>query len=274
MTIRLRTTRRLLAAAGLLLGGVSLASAADYPKIIQMAINSGLTVEKHFSAASGMTGWVMKHQGQYSIMYTTPDNKTLITGPLIDESGSNLTLQYADKYIPRPDFSALMKELESGTYITEGTVAKPKSVLYVFTDANCPYCHLTWKALQAYEKAGLQVRWVPVAILRDTSLNKAVAILAAKDRTAAFRDDMVNFRNGGTKASADLKQHADLVAVIKKNSELMERFGINGTPGIVWAGADGKVNAKAGVPNLAALPEITGLPEQPITDPELARFRQ
>ncbi len=60
------------------------------------------------------------------------------------------------------DLPALFATLEKTDAVTEGATS-PKRILYVFFDANCFYCHLTWRALQAYEKAGLQVRWVPVA---------------------------------------------------------------------------------------------------------------
>jgi thiol:disulfide interchange protein DsbG len=50
-------------------------------------------------------------------------------------------------------------------------------------------------------------------------------------------------------------------------------FGVNGTPAFVWKSADGKVQAKAGMPPLSELPAITSLPEQPEPDHELDRFR-
>lgn len=55
--------------------------------------------------------------------------------------------------------------------------------------------------------------------------------------------------------------------------ELGGAFGINGTPGIVWKDKQGKVNIKAGMPRLSEIPRITGLPEQKVDDPDLARFR-
>ncbi len=53
----------------------------------------------------------------------------------------------------------------------------------------------------------------------------------------------------------------------------MDRFGLSGTPGLVWKDAAGKVQTSLGMPRLSKLPAITGLPAQKIDDPELAEFR-
>ena len=53
----------------------------------------------------------------------------------------------------------------------------------------------------------------------------------------------------------------------------MQRLGISGTPGVVWKDMQGKINVKGGMPRLGELPAITGLPEQKIDDPALAKFR-
>ena len=58
------------------------------------------------------------------------------------------------------------------------------------------------------------------------------------------------------------------------NGGLMEQFGIDGTPGIVWRDRQGKVHVAAGIPRLSELPAITGLPEQKINAPALSTSRQ
>jgi thiol:disulfide interchange protein DsbG len=180
----------------------------------------------------------------------------------------------ADAKKPAPrDFPALFSTLEKTDAVTEGP-ASPKRILYVFFDANCWYCHLTWKALQPYEKAGLQVRWVPVAYQKESSTTKAAAILLARDRAAAFRENETGYRaksyDGGIAA---VKATKALEAQLDANFELMDRFGVSGTPGLVWKDASGKAQVKTGMPRLSQLPAITGLPAQKIEDPELAEFR-
>jgi len=262
------------AVAILLLAPGSLAMAADYPKIIQSIIDKGVKVEKSFPAASNMKGWVVSQNGKYMIVYTTPDDKTLLSGMLIDENGENLTAVHSDKHIPRPDYGALYKDLGKASFAVEGKSKNPKSTLYVFFDPNCPYCQMAWKALQPYEKVGLQVRWLPVAYLRPSSQTKAAAILEASDKGAAFRDTMQNLGHGKeTPAAGAASIKPKTAAKIQKNSELMRKFGMTGTPGIIWKDKDGKVTAKAGMPRLSEIPVMTGLPEQKMTDPALARFQ-
>ncbi len=188
---------------------------------------------------------------------------------------SGIAVSAADAKTPAArDLPALFSTLEKTDAVTEGS-ASPKRILYVFFDANCWYCHLTWKALQPYEKAGLQVRWVPVAYQKESSTTKAAAIMQAKDRAAAFRENEARYRaksyDGGI-APAKNPPKA-IVAQLDANFELMDRFGLSGTPGLVWKDAAGKVQTNLGMPRLSKLPEITGLPAQKIDDPELAELR-
>jgi thiol:disulfide interchange protein DsbG len=138
------------------------AAAQEYPKAIQGAIDSGAEVVKQFPAASGLTGWVLQDEWSTSIIYTTADKKTVIVGRLISEDGQDLNALYAKLHVPAPDLSDLYGELERAAYVVEGPIDNPRSIIYVFVDANCPYCHFTWRALQAYEQAGPQVRWLLV----------------------------------------------------------------------------------------------------------------
>lgn len=256
-------------------GGVTAAWAAEpYPKVIQGAVDNGVKVVKTFPASSGLTGWVLMEGGRYSIVFTTADKKSLLMGALIDENGESLSAQYAEKYVPKPDLGSLYRDLEKAAYVVEGTDRNPRSVIYIFVDANCPFCHLAWKALQAYERAGLQVRWIPVATLTPTSMPKAIEVMTASDKTAAFRKMEENHgKNLAPSPKAAESANPAVAASIRKNGELMEKFGISGTPGLIWKDKQGKINVKGGMPRLSEIPMITGLPEQKITDPDLERFR-
>lgn len=172
------------------------------------------------------------------------------------------------------DLPALYATLEKTDAVVEGA-KDPKRVLYVFWDANCWYCQLTWRALQPYEKAGLQVRWVPVAYQKDNSAALAAAVMGARDRVAALRENETRYRaksyDGGIKAAA--KVPADLAIELEENMTLMGRFGMSGTPALVWKDSAGRVQTNLGMPPLSKLPGITGLPEQKIDDPELQKYR-
>jgi len=176
--------------------------------------------------------------------------------------------------IREPEYQTLFAQLEKTDVVPEGA-KEAKSVLYVFFDANCFYCHLTWKALQPYETAGLQVRWVPVAYQQPSSVGRAAAIMQASDRSAALRINEIGYNaaqfDGGIQPMD--KVPGTLVAQLEANTQLMRKFGAPGTPALVWKDRDGKVRFKVGVPRLSELPQITRLPAQPIDDPELAKFR-
>lgn len=186
-----------------------------------------------------------------------------------------LLVASADAKQPAPaELPALYAALEKSDAVVEGS-ASPKRTLYVFFDANCWFCHLTWKALQPYEKAGLQVRWVPVAYQKDSSAPKAAAIMQAKDRLAAMRENETKYRaksyDGGIRPAR--KVPPELAAQFETNTKLMEGFDSPGTPTLVWKDAAGKIKVEIGMPRLSLLPAITGLPAQKHDDPELAGFR-
>lgn len=174
----------------------------------------------------------------------------------------------------QPDHGALYAQLQQADYIAEGA-KDPKSLIYVFFDANCLYCHYTWIALRHYEKVGLQVRWVPVAVLKKSSLSRAAAIMDAPDRTAAFLKNETGFNSvsmdGGIAPAR--KPQPGTVDAIQNNTFLMQKFGAPGTPALVWKDKSGRVGMIVGVPRLELLPKITGLPEQWIDEPELDAYR-
>jgi thiol:disulfide interchange protein DsbG len=249
-------------------------SSEAHPKALDGAIKAGVSIVKQFPAASGLTGWVLGQGGRYTIVYTTADGKTLLAGALIDESGENLGARYDEQFVPKPDYAEAFQRLEKSAWVSEGTAKAPKSVLYVFVDPNCPYCHYTWRAVQPYEAAGLQVRWIPVATLGPTSLPKAIEVLGSADKLAAFRNMEANHGKPWKPSSqSDEASHVAVVTAIRQNTDLMGTFGIAGTPGIVWRDKQGKIQVKSGMPRLSELAHMTGMPAQKEDDPELAKFK-
>lgn len=272
--VRKTPLRGALVSAMLFLGGVSACtSAEEHPPAIKQAVGAGMQIVKSFPAGSGLTGWVMSQGTNHSIVYTTADKQTLLVGTLIDAEGENLSARHEEEFMPKPDLSGLYDELGKASYVTEGPATNPKNAIYVFVDANCPFCHMLWRALQPYEKAGLQVRWLLVDTLGPTSMPKAVEVLAAPDKTAAFRKMEENHGKPWNQTAFSAESYPVIAEGIRHNNDLLGRFGLGGTPGIVWKDEDGNVNVKAGMPRLSELPGITRLPEQKITDPALARFR-
>jgi thiol:disulfide interchange protein DsbG len=249
------------------------ASAASLtpPPGLSAPLKGGLTVEKKFEAASGLTGWVMKSpDGQYTVFYTTSDGNLMIAGALVDKDGNNLTQIDNEKHVPKPDLQALWGKLEKSAWFASGATKNPKSTIYVFLDPNCIFCHYIWMALEPYEAAGLQVRWIPVGFLKEDSAGKAAAIMTAKDPAAAHLQHQKDFKTGGIKPVA---VPPELKAKLDANAMLMREAGFRGTPGTIFKDSSGKVMKRDGMPRLPDLPTITGLPAQAQTNPEMDRFK-
>jgi thiol:disulfide interchange protein DsbG len=69
----------------------------------------------------------------------------------------------------------LLDNIGPATWVAEG---KGTRVVYTFFDPDCPYCHKLYDALHPLgPKQYLKLRWIPVGMLADTSLDKAAAIL-------------------------------------------------------------------------------------------------
>lgn len=271
------------------------------PASIARALDQGMQLESQFTAESGLTGWVLSRDGEYTLVYTTPDQRSLISGALINDAGQNLTEQYAREYFPKPDIALL----DGATYISEGKADDqslpdsatseasdessegvgdmtaeqsteaavspvPTRTLYVFFDPDSPFCQSIWKALRPYAGQGTEFRWVPVAFLTPQSREKAAAVLQSSQPGKALASSMQHFGEA-EQPTASVKDTSR--RQLQNNMKLMQRFGIQGTPGIVWVDETGVLQVRSGMPRLSELPLITGLPEQPQTDPELYRFR-
>ena len=259
----------------LMVAGVALAQPsraqddAKVPAPLQMAVVGGIKIEKSFPAAGGMTGWVLSQGvGNNFIVYTTADGEAAIAGSMLDAKGQNLTKKYLEQYAPKPNYDKMWGELEKSVFIAEGATKDVKATIYVFEDSNCGYCHLAWKALQAYEKIGLQVRWVPVAFLAPDSFDKGAALLSAKDGAAALKEQHNAWGTKLAVPAATAHQRAQLEA----NNQLMNNWGFRGTPATLYKDKSGKVQALNGMFSLSELPNITGLPGQVQTDPSLAKY--
>lgn len=256
-------------------------AAAEYPPAVQSLVDQGITIVEQFDAQAGLTGYVIKvkrkNDTMYGIVYGLADGKYVLVGRLLDANGNNITAAQAKKYTPKPDLSKAWQKLEQSTWFAEGA-ENPETIIYVFSDPNCPYCHLAWLANQPYMDVGLQVRHIVVGFLTPSSKYRAAAILEADNPTAAFRKNEKNYRfdvpedqAGGIEPLKD--PDPATLKKIKANAQLMFDLGVRGTPGIFYKDDNGKVHSIAGLPSLSQLPKIYDLPEQPINDPRLEEYK-
>jgi thiol:disulfide interchange protein DsbG len=281
--------RKLLTAAVLSLAAVSAFASADkvepltpytgtLPAALQTAAKAGgLTVFKKFPAAGGLDGWVVedKRSGKDIIIYTSKDGDALIAGMMLDKNGQNLSAQYSADNIPaqaEPDYTAAIQEFKSGG-VDVGS-PKAKAEITVVFDANCHYCKDLEKVVgSAIDAGALRVHYVPVAILAPDSVTKGAGFLAAKDAKAS----MAKIIAGSADTSSDTK----LAAKVTANTDIMKKYGFNGTPAVLYMAkdkGDETVFSANGVPNFVEMYARLGLDAKLLDaaakDPSLARYIQ
>lgn len=247
--------------------------ASSLPPVMQKITQAGVQVTKEFKAIGGLNGWVLMHGTQPAVAYTTPDGKALLFGALVDAQGQNMTASYMARYVPKPNVTKLIPELQKSDYIVLGN-KNSKHIIYTFEDPNCIFCHLTDIELAPYIKAGLQVRLVPVGFLKKSSAGKAAAIMQSADPAKAWDANEASFNEAQEEGAATPLAHpkTSTVKALESNLKLMQQFGFNGTPGVVYE-VGGKWMTLNGMPQESQLPAMTGLPVQKETNPQLLRFQ-
>ena len=247
-------------------------AAAETPSVLRNLRVAGVAIIKSFETPSGLTGWVLRDpSGNYNVVYTTTDGQYLVAGALLTAQGQNLTTQYQEAHIPKPDLSNLWPSIEKAGSLVAGAQGDAvKATVYVVYDPNCPFCDAEHKVLRHYWNEGLQVRYIPVAFLRPDSANKAAALMTAADTTVAFNEHSAKFRSGGIK---QVEVTSDIQATLDANLALMRELGLNGTPALIYRDAKGVIHVEKGVSRSSKVAAMTGLPLQTLTDPDLAAYQ-
>ena len=209
------------------------------PQLMKLIEKNVITVIDTFKHDS-FTGWLVENGADYHLYWATEDNY-VVAGPLIDESGINITAKYLESKKPTVNYDAVFKqfEQEAGYVSTSSNAGKSKGVVYVFTEPFCGWCSKVYEQLQPHIKNGLEVRWVPVAFLSGKSPGVVEYIVSAKDPIQAMADhEQIRKARGQVNSLPVTKQTK---ALLDTNSEFMSKFGINGTPGLVYQ-LEGKVH--------------------------------
>lgn len=258
----LAVTPRIVAVAALAaLGAGPIATAAPaQPAVVRYLQKQGFKLESRFAAPGDLTGYVAVEPGGNRIVFYVPaDGSVALFGALVDSEGHNLTRSYYDHYIQRPSNRKLYGTLAKQQWIAAGA-KHPRRIIYAFVDPNCPYCWRFWQAAQKAYAHGVQVRYLMVAILGGSSVGKAAAVLAAKDQRRALDRNERGFHDH-TGAIEPLGRIPDAIRhQLAVNAALMQQFGLDGTPGLVWKDADGKVQTSNGLPPPEDLAKVFGTP--------------
>lgn len=103
--------------------------------------------------------------------------------------------------------------------------------VYVFFDAQCPHCGALWQAAKPLRPQARFV-WIPVGVLNAASTAQGATLLAAPDPVAAMDQHEASLREKGGGISGAGAGDAQKAAV-KKNTELMTKFGFGSVPTVV-----------------------------------------
>ncbi|MDF2940169.1 MAG: hypothetical protein K0R66_811 [Gammaproteobacteria bacterium] len=255
-------TRSRLSLVACLLGLCFSAQAAVDPnsaatKLVEKLTYGQVNIVNEFQAANGWQGFVVqtKKQGSQAILYVDPSNQYLFAGALISASGQNLTQQYTDQYINKAIAQGAYQSIANIHWFSEGSDTAPHK-MYVVIDPNCVYCHMIYQALETYiAKNQLQVRWVPVGLVKASSPGKAAHLLSLKsnaDQVALLKQDEANFNNGQeeggiSELDSNDSANASAFAALKQNNGFFTQYQFIGTPILIYAKADGSSSIYAGL---------------------------
>jgi thiol:disulfide interchange protein DsbG len=266
--------RRCLAGLGVLLlvqpaWAATRASSAPLPGMLAKLVAAGkLTVVSRFATeVPGLTGYIVHNADGTQVVYG--EHGYLFIGHVISPQGADLTDNYRERYTPKPDYAAVIRELDSGRHlIREGRATAP--LLYVFADPNCSICYRFYRMAEPLVSSGrLQLRWVMVAFLQSSSTAKATAILSASDPRTALHADEDRFDTAHESGGIAPSRSEDRVlrGVLQSHLDAMNAVGGIGTPTLLYRDERGRWAAIVGLPTGDWLTQYAGVRPLPAARP-------
>ncbi len=231
-------------------------AAEDLPAPLSLLTEQGGEVVSHFNAPSGMQGFVAEFRGQVLTLYVTPDGKYMFTGAMVDADGQDVAAQYVEAYKNGPKSEKDWAMLQNTHWIADGS-PDAKTIIYTFTDPNCPYCRKLWQKARPWVDAGqVQLRHILVGILRADSPGKAAAILGAEDPAATLYQHEAGQLPGGLQPLDTISDK--LQQQLQDNQKVMMAMGVSATPAIMYRTENGAVVTQMGVPSGPLMQKVFG----------------
>lgn len=152
-------------------------------------------------------------------VYTTSDGKFLIQGDVLRLGDKEIT-NVNDKILATEN-KKLLASLKSEDLIIYPAQGKAKHVVYIFTDASCPYCHKLHSQIPEMNSKGIEVRYI--AWPRGEQFMPAMeSVWCSANRRAAF-DKAV---------AGEALPPAQCKNPVRDQYQLGLSMGVNGTPAI------------------------------------------
>lgn len=198
-------------------------------------MSKGSQITQAFPSQSGLKAIVVDNGTQKRLFYVTPDGEGLVAGLVFDSTGANVTSADMSRAgvsdvggaaaATPSQLDAIWQQAGQAAWIEEG---KGGPLVYVFFDPNCPYCHRLWGNMRQAVQAGeVTVRWLPVAILAESSKGMAAAIYNAPAPSEKL-GAMVNWQMQPETISKEVNLN------LSRNLLLMRDTGQTGVPVIVY----------------------------------------
>ncbi len=233
-----------------------LLQAEELPAPIRALQDKGARIIGSFDAPDGLRGYAAEYQKQAMALYLTRDGKHVLAGNLYDEKGADLSEAPLQKLVYEPMSKEVWSGLEKSTWIADGNADAPK-VVYLFSDANCPYCNMFWEQARPWVKAGkVQLRHIMVGIIREDSAAKAAALLADNNPQAALNTHEQAGKSSKLKPLGSIPK--EIQTRLDANLQLMTDLGLSATPSIFYLDAKGQLQQQQGAPQTAQLEKILG----------------
>jgi len=141
----------------------------------------------------------------------------------------------------------MLDDIHQATWIQDG---KSKHVIYVFFDANCPYCRKVFEGLRPQVEFGeVELRWIPVGILMTTSPGKAATMLEAKNPTEALyrNEERFTTETGGFGGiEEEPNPRPETLRKLERNLALLQRSGRDAVPSLLYRDKHGKAHFLVG----------------------------
>lgn len=225
----------------------------EKPAAIKQLEAQGLRHVHEFDAPEGVRAFAGLGGDQPVAIYVLPDGSAVV-GTRLNSQAQPVDEAALHELVAKPISQEQWAKLEAATWVQDGKSEAPR-VIYTFTDANCPYCHLFWEAARPWVHSGkVQLRHLMVGVIRPDSAGKAAAILAADNPSEALLENENAFDGGGITPLATIP--TEVATALEENRDLMMSMGFRGTPGIVVLDSEGLVQKHNGMPQAEDLDDI------------------
>ncbi len=154
--------------------------------------------------------------------------------------------------------SNVFTAIEKTGWFEQGNPDAPHQ-LYVIAEPNCSACHYLYESIRPYVDRGiLKVRWIMVAFLKPSSLDKAAMIIASKNPAQTLENNESTFNvtteTGSVTSTSAVSARAK--KIVLDNTKFMKPHGFHTTPIILLRSVSGKIEILRGAPQQNMWPKL------------------